>query len=129
MAGAKRTDRLAERIREEVSNLILRGKLHEPGATGILISRVQVTDDLGIARVYLRHQDPDMTEKNRRDVVGTMRRAKGFIRRELGARLGSKHVPDLEFFWDRGLDNALRVEELLQQIAEEDAAKRRGEDS
>ncbi|MBC7173820.1 MAG: ribosome-binding factor A, partial [Polyangiaceae bacterium] len=50
----KRSVRVAERIRAELMEMILRGDVHDPGIDGVLVSAVRVSDDLGYARIYLR---------------------------------------------------------------------------
>lgn len=116
--GFRRADRVAERIRSELMDLLLRGSVRDPAASEVVISAVRVTDDLSIARVYVRVLDeigPDRQDA----VVSALGRATGFLRRELGHRLQLRHVPALEFYWDDVVDSALRIESLLEEIREE----------
>ena len=113
--GFRRADRVAEQLRSELMDLLLRGSVRDPAASNVVVSAVRMTDDLSIARVYVRvleEVDPDRQEA----VVDALGRAKGFLRRELGQRLQLRHVPSLEFYWDDVVDSALRIEAILDEI-------------
>jgi ribosome-binding factor A len=121
----KRVERFGERIRQELSDLLVRGRLHEPSLEGMLVSRVDVTQDLRNARVFVRHQDPEISPARKKALLAALARAKGFIRREIAERTQAKHAPELEFAWDRGLDNSVGIDALLAEI-NADAAKNSG---
>ncbi|MGB5696785.1 MAG: 30S ribosome-binding factor RbfA [Polyangiales bacterium] len=113
--GFKRADRVSERIRSELMELLLRGSLRDPAARDVVVSAVRMTDDLSIARIYVRvlgEAGPDRQEA----VVEALVRASGFLRRELGHRLELRHVPSLEFYWDDVVDSALRIESILDEL-------------
>lgn len=116
--GFRRADRVAERIRSELMDLLLRGSVRDPAAKDVVISAVRVTDDLSIARVYVRVLE-EIGVDRQDAVVDALRRATGFLRRELGHRLQLRHVPSLEFFWDDVVDSGLRIESILEEISEE----------
>lgn len=111
----KRADRVAERVRAELMDMLLRGVVRDPRAKDVVISAVRVTDDLGIARVYIRLLD-SADEKRREAAVEAMSSAAGYIRRQLGPRLATKKTPALEFFWDDVIDAGLRIEEVLHEL-------------
>lgn len=116
--GFRRADRVAERIRSELMDLLLRGSVRDPAASEVVISAVRVTDDLSIARVYVRVLE-EVEADRQEQVVQALRRATGFLRRELGHRLQLRHVPALEFYWDDVVDSALRIESILEEIRDE----------
>lgn len=115
----KRSVRVAERIRAELMDLLLRGEVHDPGVKGAFVTDVKVSDDLSHAHVYLRLLDSEPSPKRRRAVVAAMGRASGFMRSKVAARLKMKRVPELEFHWDELVDRADRVEKLLGEIRDE----------
>ncbi|KPK52952.1 MAG: hypothetical protein AMJ63_07890 [Myxococcales bacterium SG8_38_1] len=116
--GFRRADRVAERIRSELMDLLLRGSVRDPAAKDVVVSAVRMTDDLSIARVYVRVLE-EIGADGQEAVVEALRRATGFLRRELGHRLQLRHVPSLEFYWDDVVDSALRIESILDEISEE----------
>lgn len=116
--GFRRADRVAERIRSELMELLLRGSVRDPAARDVVVSAVRMTDDLSIARVYVRVLE-EIGAERQEAVVEALRRASGFLRREIGQRLQLRHVPTLEFFWDDVVDSALRIESILDEIRED----------
>ncbi len=105
--------------------LLLRGSVRDPAARDVVVSAVRMTDDLSIARVYVRVLEeigPDRQDA----VVEALGRASGFLRREIGQRLQLRHVPSLEFYWDEVVDSALRIESILDEIREEPDADSEG---
>ena len=115
----RRADRVAERLRTELSELLLRGRLRDPGAKNVLISDVKITDDLSQARIYLRTLD-DADEARQARVVSAFERAAGFLRREIAPKLKLRRVPDLRFFWDDLVDRAIRIETILEETRTSD---------
>src|SRR5688572_13262981 len=93
----KRSDRVGERIRAELMELITRGALRDPGLTETFISDVKVSDDLRHARVYVRLLSAEVTDAQREATLAGLSRAAGYIRRELAPRLKLKYHPELKF--------------------------------
>ncbi|MCA9580317.1 MAG: 30S ribosome-binding factor RbfA [Myxococcales bacterium] len=118
-SSVKRATRVAEAVRAELMDALLRGDLGNPALSGALVSTVRVTDDLSLARVYMRHQVSDLSEAKKKALVRAMAGARTMLRRRVGERVKIKRVPDLQFFWDDGADHALRVESLLAEIEQE----------
>ena len=98
--------------------LLLRGGVRDPAAKDVVVSAVRMTDDLSIARVYVRVLE-EIGLDRQEAVVDALRRASGFVRREIGPRLQLRHVPKLEFYWDEVVDSGLRIESILDQIRED----------
>jgi ribosome-binding factor A len=110
---------VAERIKAELMELLLRGVVRDPAAADCYVSAVEVSDDLRHARVYLRLLRMGVDDAARRRAVEALQRASGFLRRELAPRLRMKYQPELRFEWDEGVDRAARIEELLSEIERE----------
>lgn len=117
----KRATRVAGRLQTELMELLLEGTVKDPRAQDALISRVDVTDDLQTARVYLRFRNPLADHRNehvaQQRLVDALQNAAGFLRREVGARLQTKRNPTLRFFWDDQVDHRLRMDRLFDEIA------------
>jgi ribosome-binding factor A len=109
--------RVAERVRAELSDMLLRGEVRDPEARGAIVSAVTVTSDLSLARIYVRLLETEATAARRTALVKALERAKGHVRRELAARLALRTVPDLRFAWDDTADHAERVDALLAEVA------------
>lgn len=115
----RRPQRVAERIKAELMEVLLRDGLRDPAAKGCYVTAVVVTDDLRQARVYFRLLSSDITPAMRKGAEDALGGAAGFLRREIAPRLGLKYQPELRFFWDEGTDRASRIEELLSEIERE----------
>jgi ribosome-binding factor A len=116
----KRAPRVAERMREEIASVV-GTELGDPRVRGVIISRVELTDDLAFARVFFRLLEggilTDAVAKARRkDAQEGLDRAAGLLRREVVDRLAMRHAPELRFAYDEGVDASQRVEELLYDI-------------
>ena len=118
MAQGSRPDRVGDQMRAEISDVIAR-ELHDPGVGFITITRVRVTSDLQLARVfYTSLGDNDA----RRKTDQALRRASGFIRRQVGQRLRLRRIPDIQFVFDESIEQQDRIERLLQEIRDAQAA-------
>jgi ribosome-binding factor A len=109
--SGRRNERLAEEIRDEVASLIARG-LKDPRVGFVTVTRVGLTPDLRIAHVNVGVLG-DAAERAK--TLTGLRQAAGFLRRELGRRIRVRHVPELQFHYDEGLDAADRVAQLLAE--------------
>ena len=112
-----RPDRVAEAIRTELSELIARD-VHDPGIGFLTLTRVSVTSDLQIARVYYTSLGDD---KVQRETAKALKRATPFLRRQIGARIRLRRVPELTFFYDESIGHTDRIEQILQDLKAEAA--------
>ena len=120
MAQGYRPDRVGDQIRQELSEILTRGEVHDPGIGFITLTRVQVTADLQLARVFYT----SLGDANaRKETARALARATGFFRRQIGARLQLRRVPELEFRFDESIANQDRIEQILREIHEEDAQR------
>jgi ribosome-binding factor A len=109
----RRSERLAEEIREEVARMIST-ELKDPRLGFVTVIRVELAQDLGYARVHVGVLGD---EKEREKSLVALRSAAGFVRREFGRRLRIHHTPEIDFRYDKGLDATDRVARLLQEDA------------
>lgn len=116
MPQSHRPARVADQIREQIGRMLARD-VHDPEIGFITVTRVEVTPDLQLARVFYTTIG---TEADRRGTVRALRRAMPFLRREVGQRLGLRRVPVLEFRFDKSVEYQDRVEQLLREIHEEE---------
>jgi ribosome-binding factor A len=120
MAQGYRPDRVGDQIRQELSEILSRGEVHDPGIGCITLTRVQVTADLQLARVYYT----SLGDANaRKETARALSRATGFFRRQIGSRLQLRRVPELEFRFDESIAHQDRIEQILRDIHEEDAQR------
>ncbi len=109
----RRPLRLGEAIREEVSQLVS-FELKDPRIGLVTVTRVEVSPDLGHARVHVGMHG---SEAERKKTLSALKSASGFVRRELARRLGIRQVPEVDFAYDKGLEATERVAQLIQENA------------
>lgn len=120
MAQGHRPDRVGEQIRETLGELLSRGAVHDPGIGFITLTRVAVTSDLQIARVfYTSLGDP----KARKETAKALGRATPFLRRQIGSRIQLRRVPELEFRFDESVGHQDRIEQILHELHDEDTRR------
>ena len=120
MSDARRPRRVAELLRTHLTQSLTR-EIDDPRLAALVVTAVEVPDDLSVAHVRVRLLVGDDDPKLRRAAVTTLDKAGSRLRRALGPRLGLRRVPELRFSYDEGHDASRRVEELLHEIAEENA--------
>lgn len=125
MSLSHRPDRVGDQIRQEISELLTRGAVHDPGIGFITLTRVQMSPDLQLARVfYTSLGDP----KARQETARALERAAPFLRRQIGSRLRLRRVPELEFRFDESIAHQDRIEQILRDLHEEEAQRQKTDD-
>jgi ribosome-binding factor A len=125
MAQGHRPDRVGDQIRQELSEMLSRGTVHDPGIGFITLTRVKVSPDLQQARVYYTSLgDP----KARRETEKALQRATPFFRRQVGSRLQLRRVPELEFRFDESVAHQDRIEQILRDLHDEEARRQPPDD-
>jgi ribosome-binding factor A len=109
---AVRRERLAEAMREVLSELLLT-ETKDPRLAGVVISAVDLSGDLKLARAYFSVFGDD--ERVRQAADG-LTQARGFLRRESAKRMRMHNPPDLEFRRDKGFERADRVARILDEV-------------
>lgn len=111
----KRSSRVAEAIRTELSMLLV-SKVGDPRLHSVSISRVDVTDDLSLAKIYFTVFGDN---KERRDAEKGFQRASGFMRSHIAKTLNLRFTPALQFFYDNVADKVAELDEIFKEIADE----------
>jgi len=117
-----RPQKVAEQIRIELSELLAR-EVHDPGIGFITLTKVSVTPDLQLARVYYTSLGD---EHGLRETAKALSRAQPFLRRQIAQRVRLRRVPEIEFFYDKSVAQHDRVEQILQELKAEADAQREG---
>jgi len=112
----KRADRVADQIRMEVADILMR-KIKDPRVRTVTVTDVELTADLRIAYVFVTTMEQDAAE---RDVFAGLSKASGFVRAELGRRLTLRYLPEIVFKKDMTGPRGDRVLQLLDELHIED---------
>jgi ribosome-binding factor A len=118
-----RPDRVGEQIRVELTELIAR-EVHDPGVGFVTLTKVKVSPDLQLARVYYTSFGDPTAQK---ESAKALKRATPFLRRQVAQRVRLRRAPELEFFYDESIAQHDRIEQILQELKAE--ATSRGEET
>ncbi len=121
-----RRARLQAVIQEELSVVVPR-EVKDPRIPTVTFTQVEVTTDGSQATVYVSIlgslASPPASEEEEKErnlemqkCLAGLTSATGFLRRHLARALTVRHIPNLTFKEDKGLANATRVYELLNQM-------------
>lgn len=113
--------RVAESIKEHLTQAFAR-ELGDRRLEHVVVTNVDVPDDLGVAWISVRLLVGDDDESQRKATLKALARVASRLRRSLAPKLRMKRVPELRFRYDTGLDHSRRVDEILREIAAESAA-------
>lgn len=119
MAQGARPDRVGEEIRQELAGLLAR-EVHDPGIGFITLTRVKVSPDLQLARVYYTLLGDD---RQHHETERALARATPFLRRQIGGRLRLRRVPEIRFEFDRTVETQDRIERILLDLQAEREAR------
>lgn len=108
----RRTDRMSDLVRAELSDLILR-EIKDPRIRLVSLTGVEVTSDLRRAVVRVSALGDDA---QREGAVEALRHARGFLRTELAHRLRTRVTPELVFELDRGAEHSQKISDLLESL-------------
>jgi ribosome-binding factor A len=109
---SRRTDRVSDVLRAELSDLLLR-EVHDPRVKLASITEVDVTTDLRRATVKVSVLGDD---QQRQEAIEGLRHARGFLRTELSHRLRTRVTPELVFELDRGAEHSQKISDLLESL-------------
>jgi ribosome-binding factor A len=110
-----RSDRLASQIQRELAGLI-NHSIKDPRMSSSSVLEVVVTKDLSQAKVYFSVLDPEAAE----ETFQALKRASGFLQREIGRVLKSRLTPKLVFVYDDTDIRGRNMSELIDSAIAKD---------
>ena len=112
MPSGVRLQRIADRIREELSEMLIR-EISDPRLKQIYVTDVKIDKELSFADVYVSAIEGVSRSK---DVLAGLESASGFIKRTLASRIELRAFPRIRFHWDVTPENADHIEKLLADL-------------
>ena len=107
-----RIDRISEEVRHAIDAIIR--EMNDPRITGTYaVTRADVTRDLRYVKVYVSILEDDKAD----DMIKALKKAAGFIRRELGARVDLRYTPEVLFERDRNIAYGVHIAQVLKEVA------------
>ena len=115
----QRSDRVADTIRREVSNILFR-EVKDPRLSFITITSVDLGRDLRNAKIYYTSlKESEELE----EIKKSLDKATGFVQRKLGKRVHLRYLPQLSFIYDASLKYGSHMDSILGKIEEELSGK------
>lgn len=119
MPSPVRIQRIADRIRQEFSGMLIR-EISDPRLHQIYVTDVKVDRELAFADIYVSAVEGASRSA---DVLAGLESASGFIRRTLAGRTELRVFPRLRFHWDPTPENADHIEKLLAELREKNGTQ------
>ena len=110
----KRPERLAEALREEISEVV-GFELEDPRVEAVTVTDVTVSDDLRDAKVYVVVEDGG--EEEMKKAMIALQHAATFVRQQVAMNLSLRHAPHIHFVRDTAEENAARLGRILNEMA------------
>lgn len=110
---AHRAERLAEMIRDELTELI-GGEMRDPRIGLAQVTEVKLPPDLRVAHVFV---EVIGTVDEQHAALEALLAARGYLRTELARRLQIRQVPELRFDLDQQEQLGHRLDQLLGRAA------------
>jgi ribosome-binding factor A len=110
--SSRRTAKVAEAVREQVSTTILFG-LKDPRVKNVTVTRVEVSPDLRNAKVYVSVMGD---EKMQKLTLRGLESARGFLQAKLAERVQIRYTPILHFELDQGIKRSIEASRLLREV-------------
>lgn len=112
---SQRQLRVGELIRRTLSEVLMRGDIHDPDLNriSVTVGEVRTSPDLKIATAYVM----PLGGEGQDDLIALLARNKHELRRMIGKKVGLKYAPDLRFRLDETFDQMDETRRLFAQDA------------
>ena len=110
-----RRERINGEIRKIISDIIS-NELKDPAVPPLTsVTGVEITADMSYAKVNVSVLG---SAEQLTAAVEALKRASGFVRRELGHRMTIRHVPQLVFQADHSIERSIALQQTIRKIHE-----------
>lgn len=94
-------------------NELLRTEVKDPRLEDVTVNEVEMSGDLGIAKIYYSTLDPDAPDDDAR--IG-FEKASGFLRSRVGQALRLRRAPELHFLRDESARRGAELTRLIDSL-------------
>jgi ribosome-binding factor A len=103
---------VGDKILREVAVLLLE-RVKDPRVRDVTVTGIRLSDDLKLGRIYYSVMGPK--EQIKRAQAG-LDSAKGFIKRQIGSRMGLRYVPEITFAYDPSMEQGNHMDRLFEEM-------------
>ena len=112
-----RINRISEEITREVSDIV-RTEVKDPRISKLFsIVKTELSGDLHYARIHFSVMG---TEEDRENTLKGLKKASGFIRRELASRLNIRYTPELQFVPDQPIEYSVEISQKIKELHQDE---------
>ncbi|MCJ7625519.1 MAG: 30S ribosome-binding factor RbfA [Anaerolineaceae bacterium] len=115
MPSKLRLQRISDRIREELSEIVL-FEVSDPRLNNITVTDVKVDREYAYANIYISAIEG---HERSTEILAALEHAKGYLRSTLAKRIQLRVFPRLRFHWDPTPERANYIEKLLDSLKSE----------
>lgn len=115
MVKKLRIQKIAERVKEELSNMLLYD-ITDPRLEGVTVTDVTIDRELAFATIFVSAFEGS---ERKDEILDGFNSARGFLRYHLSQRIDLRSFPQLRFKWDLTAERANRMEELFSSLSNE----------
>ncbi len=122
MVSKGRAERVAQRIKEELSELLLFG-VSDPRLEGVYVTIIRVDREMAYANIFVSAVEGALRKD---EILEGLKHATGYLRSQLAQKLQLRYFPRLRFNWDPSPEHVEHMEELFNSLDKdkEDRASR-----
>lgn len=122
MPSPLRLRRIADRIHQLLSEMLVTGQINDPRLAGVFITGVNVDRELSFAKIYVSSLEG---KEQKQEILEGFKHAAGYLRSVLVKEIQLRSFPTLRFYWDETPERAERIEQLIDSLSqsEEDDGK------
>ncbi|MCA9401009.1 MAG: 30S ribosome-binding factor RbfA [Candidatus Omnitrophica bacterium] len=109
-------EKVNQQIKKEIGQIIQK-EMSDPRLQFVSITHVETSKDLRHARIFFSVLgDPSQIQAS----LSSLNHAKGFIRHQLGKKIMMRNTPELNFVYDKSLEESARINQALEEWHNED---------
>ena len=117
MPSQQRVKRIADRIQQILSEMLVTGRISDPRLTSVFITDVTLDRELSVAKIFISSLEG---KEQSEAILAGLEHASGYLRSTLAREIPLRSFPNLRFFWDETPERAERIDRLLDEIASDE---------
>lgn len=120
----ERSRRVGEQLQRELATIIQQ-EMRDPRLGMVTISAVEVSKDIGVAKVFVTVMDENADHQQS---IDALQHAAGFLQHELGRRVQLRVIPKLRFVYDESIARGAELSALIDSAVKSDSDRHQDED-
>jgi ribosome-binding factor A len=117
-----------QRLQKElhrVINSIFQGGITDDRLSGLNITRVKLSSDLSVLKIYFAEYNPKFTKEK---IIELLTKSSGFIKKQIAGECNMRTIPHINFEHDNNPERIGKIDEIFNILAEEKRNKNYYED-